>query len=248
MLQHLVEIRQRALRSLIVFTSIFAPCFYFANEIYSIVSKPILNHLPAHTKIIATQVTAPFMVPLRLSFICTLLFCTPYLLYQIWMFVKPGLYKQERKNIFPILILSTLLFYSGVLFAIFLICPLALHFFTNSSPDGVMLMLDIGNYIDFIVNICIASGIAFQIPIVTVVAIRIGLVTRENLISKRRHIIVLAFILGMVLAPPDVISQILLAIPIWALFELGLLLSCIKPVKIMQNTARMSLPEHYNAP
>lgn len=233
MLQHLVEIRKRAVNCLMVFACILLPCFYYANEIYLAVSKPILQHVPDNTRIIATQVTAPFMVPFRLSCICALLLCAPYLLYNIWMFVKPGLYKHERNNIIPILLLSTILFYLGVLFAIFAICPLALNFFTNSAPNGVMLMLDIGSYIDFIVNICIAAGIAFQIPIITVVAIKIGVVTREQLISKRRHIIVLAFVLGMLLAPPDVISQILLSIPICTLFELGLLISLINMKKTL---------------
>lgn len=225
MLQHFYEIRQRAIHSVIVFVSVFVICYYFSNTIFAAASKPILSHAAPNMQIIATQVTAPFMVPLHLSFMCAILICAPYLIYQVWMFIRPGLYKHERQNIVPILILSTLLFYIGILFAIFLICPLALNFFTHCAPDGVMIMLDIASYIDFIINIALASGIAFQIPIVTSVAIKMGIVTKQQLISKRRHIIVLSFVLGMLLAPPDVISQILLALPIWGLFELGLLVS-----------------------
>lgn len=201
-LQHLYEIRQRAIHSVVVFISVFVVCYYFSNAIFVAASKPILSHAAPNVQIIATQVTTSFMVPLHLSFMCAILICAPYLLYQIWMFIRPGLYKHERKNIAPILILSTLLFYVGILFAILLICPLALNFFTHCAPDGVMIMLDITSYIDFIINIALASGVAFQIPIITSVAIRTGIVTKQQLIAKRRHIIVLAFVLGMLLAPP----------------------------------------------
>lgn len=165
------------------------------------------------------------MVPLQLSFICALLVCAPYLLYQIWMFVKPGLYKQERDNIFPVIILSCILFYIGIAFGALILSPIALNFFTRSAPNGVTVMLDIGSYLDFVVTIALASGLAFQIPIVTSLLIRFGIVTKRQLTDKRRHIIVLVFVIGMLLAPPDVISQVLLALPMWGLFEFGLLLS-----------------------
>lgn len=172
------------------------------------------------------------MVPLQLSFICALLLCAPYLLYQIWMFVKPGLYKHERDNIIPVIFLSCILFYLGVVFGILIISPVALNFFTNSAPNGVTVMLDIASYLDFIVTIAIASGIAFQIPVITNLLIRFGIFSKQQLASKRRHIIVLAFVLGMLLAPPDVMSQVLLALPMWGLFELGLLLTPYKNFKL----------------
>lgn len=225
MIRHFNELRYRIICSSTLFITVFVVCYYFSNNIYTMISKPILSSVAAGTQIISTQVTAPFMVPLQLSLLCTLLICAPFLLYQIWMFIKPGLYRHEQKNIIPILLASTVLFYSGLLFAIFVICPIALNFFTNCAPTGVTVMLDITGYLDFIVKIAIACGIAFQIPIITNLAISIGIVTKQQLISKRRHIIVLAFVLGMLLAPPDVISQVLLALPIWGLFELGLLFS-----------------------
>lgn len=173
------------------------------------------------------------MVPLQLSFICAILICAPYLLYQIWMFIKPGLYKHERDNIVPVIFLSCILFYLGILFGALIISPVALNFFSNSAPDGVTVMLDIASYLDFIVTIALASGLAFQIPVITSLLVRFGIFSKQQLATKRRHIIVLAFILGMLLAPPDVISQILLALPMWGLFELGLLLAPTRNKKII---------------
>lgn len=228
MKQHLDEILRRGTRSIILLSVVFFSCFYFSNQIYDFITEPILAKLPPDTKLIATQVTAPFMVPMQLSLLCSLLACAPYILYQIWMFVKPGLYQHERRNITPIIITSCLLFYSGIIFAVLVICPVALKFFTTSGPKNIQIMLDMGNFIDFIVTVSFASGLAFQIPIVTNLLIRSGVITKQQLAAKRRHVIVLALVLGMLLAPPDVISQIFLAIPMWALFELGLLFTTAK--------------------
>lgn len=235
MKQHFDELLYRLKRSLFVLGAVFTVCFYYSNTLYTLVSKPILTYLPAGTQIITTQVTAPFMVPLQLSFICALLLCAPYLLYQTWMFVKPGLYKQERDNIIPVILLSCILFYLGILFGTLIISPIALNFFTNSAPNGVTVMLDIASYLDFIVTIAFASGIAFQIPVITSLLIRLGIFSKRQLSSKRKHIIVLAFVLGMLLAPPDVISQILLALPMWGLFEFGLLLAPSRLDKIVNS-------------
>lgn len=213
------------MRSLLILAIVFSCCFYFSNYIYAYISNPILKYLPHNTQIIATQVTAPFMVPLQLSFICAVLLCAPYLLSQLWMFIKPGLYKQERQKIIPVVILSCLLFYIGISFGLFIIAPFALKFFTNCAPDGVTVMLDIGNYLDFIITIALAAGIAFQIPILTNLLIKIGIFKKTQLRNKRRHVIVIALIAGMLLAPPDVLSQLLLAIPMWGLFEIGLIFS-----------------------
>lgn len=208
--------------------AVFSCCFYYSNTIYDLISKPILKQLPIGTQIITTQVTAPFMVPLQLSFICALLLCAPYILHQLWMFIKPGLYKQEQHTIFPLMFTSCILFYVGIIFGTLIISPIALNFFTHSAPRGVTVMLDIASYLDFVVTIALASGLAFQIPIITILLIRFNIMSKQQLTAKRRHIIVLALILGMLLAPPDVISQILLAIPMWVLFELGLILSTIR--------------------
>ncbi len=203
-------------------------CYYFSNTIYDLVSQPIASKLPADMAFVTTQVTAPFMVPMQLSFLCALLITAPYLIYQIWMFVSPGLHNRERKTIAPVIFSSTILFYCGICFALQVICPVALKFFTSCAPHGVTVMLDIASYMDFIVTIAIATGIAFQIPIVTNVLIRTGIVSKQQLASKRKHVIVLAFVAGMLLAPPDVISQIMLAVPMWLLFELGLIFSSSK--------------------
>ena len=223
MKQHLDELSTRLIRSLVAVVVVFFACYYFSNSLYSFIAKPFLSQQPVGTSLIATQVTAPFMVPLQLSFLCSLLICAPYLLSQIWLFISPGLYKHERQKILPTIIYSCLLFYCGIAFALFVICPVALKFFTSCAPNGVTVMIDIGNYLDFIVTIAIATGVAFQIPIITNLLIRTGFVSKEQLVEKRRHVIVLAFVLGMLLAPPDVISQVLLAVPMWLLFELGLL-------------------------
>ncbi|HSX20915.1 MAG TPA: twin-arginine translocase subunit TatC [Gammaproteobacteria bacterium] len=223
--QHFVELRDRIIHSVCTLGAVFIVCYYFSNNLYSLITAPIARHLAPNTQIITTQVTAPFMVPMQLSFLCALLICAPYLLYQLWMFVKPGLYKHERRNIVPIVIFSVVLFYCGLCFALFVICPVALRFFTNCAPNGVTVMLDIGNYLDFIVTVAVACGIAFQIPIVTSLLIRSGIISKKQLASKRKHIIVATLIVGMLLAPPDVLSQLLLAIPMWGLFEMGLLLS-----------------------
>lgn len=188
-------------------------------------SKPIASKLPVDAILIATQVTAPFMVPVQISFLCALLISAPYIIYQVWMFVSPGLKVNERKIMAPIIIASSILFYCGIMFALQIICPVALKFFTSCAPRGVTVMLDIASYMDFIVTIAIATGIAFQIPVITNVLIRAGIVTKQELASKRRHVIVLAFVFGMLLAPPDVLSQVLLAVPMWLLFELGLVFS-----------------------
>lgn len=228
---HIDELRRRLTNIAVVLGIIFVVCFYFSNSIYSIISTPILSQLPDATQLITTKVTAPFMVPLQLSFICALLLSAPYIIYQIWMFISPGLYKKERKIIAPLIIFSCTLFYSGILFAVLIICPVALKFFTSSAPNGVTVMLDIADYLDFIVTIAFAAGLAFQIPIITKVLIATGVVSKQSLIAKRKHVIVMAFILGMILAPPDVISQIMLAIPMWLLFEIGLILSQDKTTK-----------------
>lgn len=223
MTPHLNELRDRVINSVLAVIIVFFCCYYFSNAIYDFVSSPILAKLPNNPQIITTQITAPFMVPIQLSFLCALLICVPYLLYQIWSFISPGLYKHEKTNIIPIIISSSILFYLGILFALLVICPVALKFFTSCAPNGVTVMIDIANYLDFIVTIAIATGIAFQIPVVTNLLIRSGIVTKQQLLDKRRHVIVLAFVFGMLLAPPDVISQLLLALPMWLLFELGLI-------------------------
>lgn len=223
MIEHIVDLRARLIRCVILLGAVFVVCYYYANQIYIFITQPILKYLPSNTQVVATQVTAPFMVPMQLSFLCALLICAPYIIHQIWSFIKPGLYPNERKNIAPIIAASCTLFYLGLAFAIFIICPVALKFFVSCAPNGVTVLLDIGNYLDFITTIAVAAGVAFQVPIITSLLIKCGILSKQQLIAKRRHVIVLAFVAGMLLAPPDVFSQVLLALPMWGLFELGLL-------------------------
>lgn len=222
MQQHFEEIKSRFINCAMVFGIIFISCFYFANSIYTLISAPILAKLPHGIQLITTQVTAPFMVPIQLSFLIALLIVAPFIMHQIWMFVRPGLYPKERSAIAPLIVFSTILFYCGIAFAWLVICPVAIQFFTKSAPNGVTVMLDIGDYLNFIVTVAIASGLAFQIPVIIRILIRAGIMSKEQLAAKRKHVIVLALVVGMLLAPPDVISQLLLAIPMWLLFEFGL--------------------------
>ena len=222
---HLIELRTRLLYCCIAITVLFCFIFLQADTLYTQIATPLLKQLPAGSTLIATQVTAPFLVPLKLSFIASIFIAMPFVLYQIWAFIAPGLYKQERKIILPLAIASCCLFYLGNLFAFYVICPLALAFFAQAAPSGVTVMTDISNYLDFMLTLLFSSGLAFQIPIVTTLLIRLGIMDKTQLANKRSYVIVLAFILGMLLTPPDVVSQILLALPMWGLFELGLLFS-----------------------
>ena len=188
-------------------------------------SNPILKQLPNKSSIIATKLTSTFFIPLKLSFYISLVLSIPYLIYNIWKFISPGLYLDERKVVFPIVLYSMLLFYFGLFFAFYIVSPLAINFFINSSPANVLVMTDIGNYMDFIFTISISCGFSFQTPVIIRLILNVGLFTKEELYKKRPYIIVFAFILGMLLTPPDFISQILLAIPICILFEIGLFIS-----------------------
>ena len=181
--------------------------------------------MPKGSHIIATQVTSSFLIPTKLCFILSILIIIPALLQQIWAFISPGLYKSEKHIVAPLIIYSAIQFYLGTLFGFTVICPLALNFFAASTPENVKMLTDIGEYLDFIVNISFLAGLSFQVPIITYALVKFDICSKQSLIKKRPYVIVLAFTLGMLLTPPDVISQILLAIPIWALFELGLLLS-----------------------
>ena len=222
---HFVELRKRIIRCILFIIAVFIILFSFSNTLYTWISAPLLNQLPPGSSLIATQVTAPFLVPMKLSFITSIVISVPYLLHNIWAFISPGLYSNERKGLLSIVILSSLLFYLGMLFAFYVICPLALNFFYKASPSSVKVMTDITSYLDFMITILIASGSAFQIPIFTILIIKLNIISKKQLEKHRPLVIVCAFIIGMLLTPPDVISQILLALPMWGLFELGLLFS-----------------------
>lgn len=223
LIEHLVELRSRILKSVLGVLVIFLPLFYFANTIYAYVSEPLRQFLPEGTTMIATEVASPFLTPFKLTLVLAIFVAMPYILHQIWSFIAPGLYANEKKVAMPLLISSILLFYAGIAFAFYVVFPLVFAFFTSVAPEGVTIMTDINRYLDFVLKLFFAFGLAFEIPIATLLLVWTGATTVENLKAKRPYVVVGCFVVGMLLTPPDVVSQILLAIPMWILFELGIL-------------------------
>lgn len=224
-ISHLVELRNRLLWVVISVLLVFACLAPFANEIYAYLAGPLTQHMPANSSMIAIDVASPFFTPFKLALVCSVFVAIPVILYQFWAFVAPGLYQHERKMILPLLVASTLLFYAGAAFAYFVVFPLVFGFLTAAAPAGVTVMTDISRYLDFVLTLFFAFGMSFEVPIVTIVLVWTGITTPAQLAEKRPYVIVGAFIVGMFLTPPDAISQTLLAVPIWILFETGLLFS-----------------------
>lgn len=222
---HFLELRKRIIYVLFFFITIFIVFFYYSDIIYDLFSLPIKSQLPNGSNIIATSVTATFLVPLKLAFNLSIVFILPYVIFHIWRFIAPGLYINEKIVVKPFLVFSIFLFFFGIFFAFYIICPLALNFFMTCSPSNVVVMISISNYIEFMSSIILACGISFQIPLVIYFFTSTGIISKKEFVEKRSYVIIFAFILGMLLTPPDVVSQILLAIPIWFLFELGLFFS-----------------------
>ena len=232
LIAHLTELRDRIIRCLIAVFIIFLFLFPFANEIYEFISLPLRDLLPEGASMIATEVASPFLTPFKLSMLLSLYLAMPYVLFQIWRFIAPGMYLTEQRIAIPILSSSIILFYAGTAFAYFVVFPLVFTFFTSVAPDGIEIMTDINRYLDFVLKLFFAFGVAFEIPIVAIILIVTGVTTAENLASKRPFILVGCFVIGMLLTPPDVISQSLLAIPMWILFELGIFLARrMEPIK-----------------
>lgn len=221
-LTHLIELRDRLLRSVLVIIVLLMPLLYFANDLYSLLAEPLLRHMPAGTQMIATEVASPFLTPFKLALIAAIFIAVPYLLYQAWAFIAPGLYQHEQKLVIPLLVSSTLLFYSGIAFAYYVVFPLVFGFFIGIAPEGVAVMTDISKYLDFVLKLFIAFGVAFEVPIATILMCWTGMTTPDKLAEKRAYVIVGAFVIGMLMTPPDIISQSLLALPMWMLFEVGL--------------------------
>lgn len=225
LMDHLVELRDRLLHIVLAILIVFLALFAFSEEIFSYAAEPLLALMPEGTSMIATGVTSPFLVPFKLVLLLSVLFTIPYTLHQIWAFVAPGLYRNEKRMAIPLLISSVVLFYCGIIFAYFVIFPILFGFFLGIAPEGVAVMTDIGQYLDFIIAIFFAFGIAFEVPVATFLLIAAGATTPDRMAEKRPYIIIGAFVFGMLLTPPDVISQSLLAVPMWLLFELGLVMS-----------------------
>ncbi len=224
-ISHLLELRDRLLRMLLAVLVIFVVLFPFANDIYTWVASPLMAHLPAGTSMIATEVASPFLTPFKLSLVAAIFLAMPFILHQLWAFVAPGLYQHEKRLAVPLLVSSVVLFYVGMLFAYFVVFPLVFGFLTGTAPEGVAVMTDIARYLDFVLTLFFAFGLAFEVPIATILLVATGVTTPESLAGKRPYIIVGAFAIGMLLTPPDVISQTLLAFPMWVLFELGVIFS-----------------------
>ncbi|ETI60565.1 twin-arginine translocase subunit TatC [Marinomonas profundimaris] len=220
---HLIELRNRLLKAILVILLLFIGLYAFANDLYLIVSEPLRLLLPAGSSLIATEVASPFLAPLKLTFAVAVLLSIPYTLFQAWSFIAPALYKNEKQIAIPLLVSSIFLFYAGVLFAYYVVLPLIFGFFTTIGPGEVTVMTDINNYLNFVLKLFFAFGVTFEIPVATYLLIKAGVTTVAALSKKRPYIFLGCFVVGMLITPPDIFSQTLLAIPMWMLFELGLI-------------------------
>ncbi|MWQ39785.1 twin-arginine translocase subunit TatC [Glaesserella parasuis] len=225
LISHLIELRNRLLRAVICILVVFCVLVYWANDIYTLLSNPLTERLPEGATMIATNVVTPFFTPIKLTAIVAVFISVPYILYQVWAFIAPALYKHEKKLVYPLLISSSLLFYIGVAFAYYVVFPLIFGFLTQTAPEGVVMATDINSYLDFILTIFLAFGVCFEVPVAIILLCWSGVTTAEDLKEKRPYIIVAAFVIGMLFTPPDMFSQTLLAVPMCLLFELGLLVA-----------------------
>ena len=225
LMSHLVELRDRVVRMVLAVLVLFLGMFYWANDIYVYLAEPLTRHLPEGANMIAIDVASPFLTPFKLVLMLAVFLAMPVILYQCWSFVAPGLYANEKRIAGPLLVSSILLFYGGVAFAYYVVFPLVFGFFTSVGPEMVNISTDIGRYLEFVLALFFGFGLAFEVPIATIILVAIGITTPQKLGEKRPFVIVGAFIIGMLLTPPDIISQVLLALPIWILFEAGLIAS-----------------------
>ena len=226
---HLVELRSRLLRAVAGLVLTFLLVFPFSGQLYTLLAQPLLASLPSGGQMIATGVTTPFFVPLKLALMAAFIISLPHTLYQIWAFVAPGLYAHERRLVLPLVLASSLLFLLGMAFAYFLVFPVVLGFMAGYAPSGVAVMTDIASYLDFVMTLFLAFGLAFEVPIVVIACVRLGLVSIATLKAARPYVVVAAFILGAIFTPPDVISQFMLALPLWLRYELGLVVAGLLP-------------------
>ena len=227
LMSHLVELRDRVLRMVIAILAIFLCLFYWANDIYTYLAVPLTSHLPEGSTMIAIDVASPFLTPFELVLMLSIFLAMPVILFQFWAFVAPGLYKTEKRIARPLLVSSILLFYAGIAFAYYVVFPLVFGFFTSVGPEMISISTDIGRYLDFVLSLFFGFGLAFEVPIATIILVAVGITTPKKLGQMRPYVIVGAFVIGMLLTPPDIISQVLLAVPMWILFEAGLIASAI---------------------
>ncbi|HEX4619548.1 MAG TPA: twin-arginine translocase subunit TatC [Steroidobacteraceae bacterium] len=225
LISHLLELRDRLLRSMMAVGLAFLPSVYYSNDIFTFVASPLIAKLPPGSNLIATGVMSPFTTPFKLSFFVALLVAMPYVIYQLWAFVAPGLYRNERRFAVPLLLSSIVLFYAGIAFAYYFVFPVMFQFFTATTPKGVSMMTDINNYLDFVVTMCFCFGLAFEVPVAVVLLVLMGIVRIESLRKNRGYVLIGIFILAALLTPPDAISQCSLAIPMYLLYEGGILMA-----------------------
>lgn len=225
LISHLIELRQRLLNAVLGIFVVLLPLLFFSSDIYTWLAGPLLQHMPDGQQMIATQVASTFLAPFKLTVVLSIILALPWVLYQLWAFVAPGLYHREKRLVFPLLATSTGLFYLGMAFAYFVVFPLVFKFFVSIAPAGVMVMTDISSYLDFVLKLFMAFGIAFEVPVAILLLVSTGTTTPSALAEKRPYVFLGAFVMGMLLTPPDVISQCLLAVPVYALYELGIVLA-----------------------
>ncbi len=224
-ISHLLELRDRLLRAVIVWILLFVCLFPWANDLYTLLAQPMLAKLPQGGQMIATEVVTPFFVPVKVTLMAAFLIALPYILYQAWAFVAPGLYSHEKRFILPLVVASVVLFACGMAFAYFLVFPVVFGFIVGIAPQGVAVMTDIGKYLDFVITLFLAFGLTFEVPIVVVALATMGLVEVAKFREARPYVIVGAFVIGAIFTPPDVVSQIMLAVPLWLLYELGVVVA-----------------------
>jgi sec-independent protein translocase protein TatC len=225
LISHLIELRQRLLRAVIAVFLCFIPCAIFSDKLFTLVALPLIKKMPEGTSMIATSLISPFMAPLKLALFVALFIAMPYVLFQVWAFVAPGLYKREKRFAIPLMVSSIVLFYAGVAFAYFVVFPLMFAFLTTTAPTGVQVMTDITNYLDFVLLLFFAFGIAFEMPVATVLLAATGLVRVETMAKNRGYVLVGIFVIAAFLTPPDALSQTAMAVPMWLLYEVGIVLS-----------------------
>lgn len=241
-ISHLIELRNRLIRAVISVVLVFIVLFPWANHLYTLLAQPLIAKLPQGSQMIATGVASTFFIPLKVAMMAAFLIALPYVLYQLWAFIAPGLYQHERKLAVPLLIASVLLFFVGMSFAYFLVFPVVFGFLAGATPEGVNFAPDIGAYLDFVMTLFIAFGVTFEVPVVVILLVLTNMVSVQKLREARPYVIVGAFVIGAIFTPPDVISQVMLAIPLWLLYELGIIMAGIlrkmKPVEVPQQASQ----------
>ncbi|MFO1377301.1 MAG: twin-arginine translocase subunit TatC [Steroidobacteraceae bacterium] len=225
LLSHLLELRDRLMRAVVAVCIVAVPCLYFANDLFTVVAQPLIDQLPKGTTLIATSVVAPFMTPFKLALFVALFLAMPFVLYQIWAFVAPGLYRHEKRFALPLVLSSIVLFYVGMAFAYFFVFPLMFRFFVATTPAGVTMMTDMSQYLDFILLLFLAFGVAFEIPVAVVLLVATGLVSIDKLTGNRGYVVLGIFIIAAILTPPDAVSQTMMAVPMYLLYEGGILMA-----------------------